>query len=94
MEQQQEQKELVKGAFIAQHRRCIPGKEAEYNRWYNEQHIPDVLQGALDDLGSRRDTPDMVMSDAIDLKNAGAFIFTPVAEKVTAKDVARPRRAA
>jgi hypothetical protein len=20
-----------------------PGKEAEYNRWYNEQHIPDVL---------------------------------------------------
>src|SRR5690242_4404658 len=20
-----------------------PGKETEYNRWYNEQHIPDVL---------------------------------------------------
>jgi hypothetical protein len=110
-----------------------PGKEAEYNRWYNEQHIPDVLQAhgfvaaqrfrladtqmggatdqpykylalyeietdnlkaALDDLASRRDTPEMVMSDAIDLKNVGAFIFTPVAEKVTAKDVARPRRAA
>lgn len=25
-----EQRELVKGAFIATHRRCIPGKEAEY----------------------------------------------------------------
>jgi hypothetical protein len=110
-----------------------PGKESEYNRWYNEQHIPDVLQargfvcaqrfrladtqmggdtnkshkylalyeietddlkGALDDLASRRDTPDMVLSDAIDLKGASASIFTPVAEKVMAKDVARPRRAA
>ncbi len=110
-----------------------PGKEAEYNRWYNEQHIPDVLQAkgfvcaqrfrladtqmggdtnksykylalyeietddlqaSLDDLASRRNTPDMIMSDAIDLKNASAFIFTPVAEKVIAKDVARPRRAA
>lgn len=27
---QVEQKELVKGAFIASHRRCIPGKEVEY----------------------------------------------------------------
>ena len=109
------------------------GKEAEYNRWYNEQHIPDVLQargfvcaqrfrladnqmggdtnkpykylalyeietddlqGALHDLASRVNTPDMVMSDAIDLKSVGAFVFAPVAEKVIAKDVARPRRAA
>src|SRR5947207_10711654 len=23
-----------------------PGKDAEYNRWYNEQHIPDVLQAS------------------------------------------------
>jgi hypothetical protein len=110
-----------------------PGKEEEYNRWYNEQHIPDVLQAkgfvcaqrfrlvdtqmggdtnkpykylalyeietddlpaALKDLASRANTPHMVMSDAIDLKNVGSFIFTPIAEKVTAKDVARPRRAA
>ena len=54
----------------------------------------DDLQGALNDLASRRDTPDMVMSDAIDLKNAAAFIFTPAAERVMATDVARPRRAA
>jgi hypothetical protein len=110
-----------------------PGKDAEYNRWYNEQHIPDVLQAqgfvcaqrfrladtqmagdnnkpykylalyeietddlqaSLNDLASRRDTPEMIMSDAIDLKNVGAFIFTPVTEKVVARDVARPRRAA
>ncbi len=22
----------------------VPGKEEEYNRWYNEQHLPDVLK--------------------------------------------------
>jgi hypothetical protein len=110
-----------------------PGKDAEYNRWYNEQHIPDVLNAAgfvcaqrfrlaetqngprtdqthkylalyeietddlpasLKDLASRGGTPDMIMSDAIDLKGANARIFEPVTEKVYAKDVARPRRAA
>jgi hypothetical protein len=110
-----------------------PRQEAEYNRWYNEQHIPDVLQArgfvcaqrfrladtqmggdnnkpykylalyeietddlkaTLEDLAARRGTPDMVMSDAIDLKGAAAFIFSPITEKVMAKDVARPRRAA
>lgn len=107
------------------------GKEEEYNRWYNEQHIPDVLNvpgfvcaqrfkladaqmggnnpyrylalyeietddlaAALKELKARGGTADMVMSDAIDVKNAGAYLFTPVAEKVQAKDVLRPRRAA
>ncbi len=107
------------------------GKEAEYNEWYNGQHIPDVLNvpgfvraqrfkltdaqmgpnnphkylalyeietdnlaGALAALKARGGTADMVMSDAIDLKNVGAHIFAPVAEMVEAKDVRRPRRAA
>jgi hypothetical protein len=110
-----------------------PGKDVEFNRWYNEQHIPDVLNAAgfvcaqrfrlsetqnspktdqtykylalyeietddlaasLKDLASRGGTPDMIMSDAIDLKSANARIFEPVADKVMAQDVARPRRAA
>jgi hypothetical protein len=110
-----------------------PGKDAEFNKWYNEQHIPDVLQAsgfvaaqrfrladnqmggdtnkpykylalyeietddlpaALKDLQSRAGTAEMVMSDAIDLKNVGSFIFTPIAEKVMARNVSRPRRAA
>jgi hypothetical protein len=108
-----------------------PGKEAEYNDWYNKVHIPDVLnvkgmvgaqrfrladqqmggqpqhrylalyeietdnlQETLDDLKSRSGTADMVLTDAIDLKGASASIFTPVAEKVWAKDVLRPRRVA
>jgi hypothetical protein len=110
----------------------VPGKEAEYNEWYNKQHIPDVLNipgfvcaqrfrladtqmggdqkahkylalyeietndlsATFKELAARRGTPDMVMSDAIDLNGANAAVFEPVAEKVMAKDVARPRRAA
>jgi hypothetical protein len=54
----------------------------------------DDLPGVLKDMQSRGGTADMVMSDALDLKRVAAYIFTPVAEKVMAKDVARPRRAA
>jgi hypothetical protein len=109
-----------------------PGREAEYNEWYNKQHIPDVLNvpgfvcaqrfrladtqmsddkksykylalyeietndlsATFKELAARRGTPDIVMSDSIDLKGASATVFEPVAEKVMAKDVARPRRAA
>jgi hypothetical protein len=107
------------------------GNETEYNRWYNEQHIPDVLNvpgfvaaqrfkladsetgdkhphrylalyeletddlaATLKELRARGGTNDMIMSDSIDLKSALSHMFTPVAEKVQAKDVLRPRRAA
>jgi hypothetical protein len=110
----------------------VAGKEDEYNRWYNEQHIPDVLNvpgfvaaqrfrladaqmapgpikhkylalyeietddlaAALKDLRSRTGTADMVLSDAMDPADIGAFLFQPVAEQVQAKNVKRPRRAA
>ena len=110
-----------------------PGNDAEYNRWYNEQHIPDVLNASgfvcaqrfklaetqmspkvdkshqylalyeietddiaasLKDMQARGGTPDMIMSDAIDLKSANPRIFEPIAERVHASAVARPRRAA
>lgn len=109
------------------------GKEAEFNEWYNQQHIPDVLNvpgfvcaqrfcladtqmrgeasnaykylalyeietddlaGVLKDLRSRAGTPEIVMSDTLDTKNVGSFIFTPIGEKVMAKDVRRSRRTA
>ena len=54
----------------------------------------DDLAGALKDLQSRAGTSDMVISDTIDMKTVSASIFSPVAEKVEAKDVARTRRAA
>ena len=110
----------------------VPGKEAEYNEWYNKQHLPDVLNipgivcaqrfaladgqpqveekthkylalyeietddlpGVFKELAARRDTSEMVMSESIDLKGVNAAVFKPVAEKMLAKDVARPRRAA
>ena len=36
----------------------------------------------------------MVMSDGIDMKGISVGLFKPVAERVLAKDVQRPRRAA
>jgi len=110
----------------------VPGKEAEYNEWYNKQHIPDVLNipglvcaqrfrvaedqpgadrkthkylalyeietndlpGVLKEIATRAGTPAMVMSESLDMKSINACVFTPVAERVMAKDVARPGRAA
>ena len=54
----------------------------------------DNLPAVLKEMQSRAGTADMVMSDAIDMKTVSAYIFTPAAEQVMAKDVAHPRRAA
>lgn len=111
----------------------VAGKEEEYNKWYNGQHIPDVLNvpgfvcaqrfhladaqmggeasraykylalyeietddlaGTLKELRSRGASGEIVPSDAIEVKNVGAFVFQPIAEKVMAKDVKHPRRVA
>jgi hypothetical protein len=111
----------------------VAGKEAEYNDWYNQNHIPDVLNvpgffcaqrfrladtqfgggasraykylalyeietddlaGTLKELRARGGTPEIVATDALDTSSIETFIFTPVAEKVMASDVKRPRRAA
>lgn len=104
-----------------------PGKEAEYNEWYNKIHIADVLnvpgfvaaqrfkladtqfgdgyqthrylalyeletddlQGSLKELKKRIGTPEMVISDAIDMAGIFAPMFTPIADRVVAKDVKR-----
>ncbi len=109
----------------------VAGKEDEYNKWYNGQHIPDVLNvpgfvcaqrfrladaqmggeasrtykylalyeietddlaGALKQLRDRGASGEIVPSDAIDIKNVGAYVFQPVAEKVMAKGRETSRR--
>jgi len=54
----------------------------------------DDLKGSLKELQQRIGTADMFMSEAIDMKGLAAAMFTPAAERVLAKDVQRPRRAA
>ena len=54
----------------------------------------DDLAGTLKELRARGGTAEIVLSDAIDTKNVASYIFTPVAEKVLASDVRRPRRVA
>ena len=107
------------------------GRDDEFNQWYNNQHIPDVLKipgfvaaqrfklagaqmeggttspwrylalyeletddlaGALKELTARVGTPAMVMSDSLDMKGIGAYVFSPIAErKVTGQ--ANPQKA-
>jgi hypothetical protein len=54
----------------------------------------DDAKATLKELQKRVGTADMVMSDGIDMKGISAGLFQPVAERVLAKDVQRPRRAA
>ncbi|MCK9876723.1 hypothetical protein MXD61_09130 [Frankia sp. AgPm24] len=35
---------MAKGILLVQSRPISPEAEAEYNRWYDEEHIPDVLK--------------------------------------------------
>lgn len=106
------------------------GRDDEFNEWYNNQHIPDVLKipgfvaaqrfslagaemegatspwrylalydldtddlaGALKELGARVGTPAMVMSETLDMKTIGAYVFSPIAKRVVAGK-AKPRKA-
>jgi hypothetical protein len=54
----------------------------------------DDAKATLNELQKRVGTADMFMSDAIDMKGLLAAMFTPVAERVLAKDVQRPSRPA
>jgi hypothetical protein len=54
----------------------------------------DDLAGTLKELRARGGTAEIVPSDAIDLKNVAASVFAPIAEKVLASEVRRPRRVA
>lgn len=98
-------------------------RDAEFNKWYDNQHIPDVLRvpgfvaaqrfkisdaqmggaksqwrylalyelesndpaASIKELQARVGTSAMVMSDAIDMSSIGAFMFTAIGERVTAK---------
>ena len=111
----------------------VAGKEAEFNEWYNGQHVPDVLNvpgfvsaqrfrladaqfggeasrthkylalyeietddvdGTLKELRARGGTAEIVSTDTLDTKSVATFVFTPIAQRVMASDVRRPRRVA
>ncbi len=111
----------------------VPGKEDEFNEWYDKHHVPDVINvpgfvsgqrfkladaqfggeasrqykylalyeietddiaATIKELRARGGTADIVPSDAIDMKVVATYMFTPIREKVMAKDVRRPRRVA
>lgn len=86
--------------FVSAQRFCLA--ETQMGRGQSRPHKylalyeieTDDLAGTLKELRARGGTPEIVPSDAIDMKNVATFVFSPVAEKVKASDVKRPRRAA
>jgi hypothetical protein len=106
---------------------AVAGRDEEFNRWYDGQHIPDVLKvpgfvaaqrfrlgpaqmeaanspwrylalyeietddvaGALKELSARVGTSAMVMSDTLDNKTIGAYVFSPITERITSEQVKR-----
>jgi len=86
--------------FVSAQRFCLA--ETQMGRGQSRPHKylalyeieTDDLAGTLKELRARGGTPEIFPSDAIDMKNVATFVFSPVAEKVKASDVKRPRRAA
>ena len=54
----------------------------------------DDLAGALKELRTRGATGEIVPTDTLDTTKVAPFVFTPIAEKVMASEVRRPRRVA
>ena len=54
----------------------------------------DDIDATIKELRARGGTADIVPTDALDAKSVATYMFTPIKEKVMAKDVRRPRRAA
>ena len=111
----------------------VEGKEDEFNEWYDQHHVPDVINvpgfvsgqrfkladsqfggeaskaykylavyeietddiaATIKELRARGGTADITPSDAIDRKRVADLHVHADREKVMAKDVKRPRRAA
>ena len=97
----------------------VAGQEEEYNRWYTDQHLPDVLaipgivgaqrfklaqpksdlpggylalydietndpQAVMAELERRSGTPQMVMSEALDMSRISATLFSAMTTKLSA----------
>jgi hypothetical protein len=101
--------------ILAVHSNPVPGKESEYNRWYNEEHLPAVLKvpgfksarryrltqpepsaqwqylaiyefdaedpgTVISALKARSGTPDMVISEAIDMNTVSVTPWVAVSD--------------
>lgn len=107
------------------------GREEEYNKWYDEQHLADVINvpgfvsarrfrlspgqfqfntktpehkflalyeietddivKVLKELASRVGTPEVVMTDAIDMSTLSSPVFEQITERQDASEVRRCR---
>lgn len=83
----------IPGFVAAQRFRLGPAQmEGQNSAWrycaLYELETDDVA-GALKELGARVGTPAMVMSETLDMKTVGAYVFAPITERITAEQVKR-----
>ena len=96
---------------------AVAGKEAEFNDWYTQQHLSDVLkvpgfeaaqrfevtgqsalpgkyvaiyemetdnpEATLQDLHSRSNSPEMTLSDSLDIATTTVALLSPITDTVT-----------
>lgn len=78
---------MPKGVFVVQSRPISPEREDEYNKWYSEEHIPDILQ-----------IPGFVTARRYRLRDAAHITADPSARpylavyEIEADDLAAPLR--
>ncbi|KPM51074.1 hypothetical protein CcI49_10115 [Frankia sp. CcI49] len=59
---------MAKGVFVVQSHPVSPEREDEFNKWYSEEHIPDILE-----------IPGFVSAKRYRLRDAGHLTADPAA---------------
>ena len=78
---------MSKPKFLYQlHIKCAPELEDEFNKWYNEVHMPLVMKGGMLKAATRYELTDAVKSDLPKYMNICEFEDRETFEKWLASD--------
>jgi len=79
---------MAKPRFIYQVMiKCAPELEAEFNKWYNEVHMPLVMQGGMMKAATRYKVTDAVKTDAVTFTTLCEFEDRAAFEKWFTSDI-------
>jgi len=79
---------MAKPRFIYQVMiQCAPEADAEFNKWYNEVHMPLVMKGGMMKAATRYRVTDAVKTDAVKYMTVCEFEDRATFDKWMASDV-------
>ncbi len=79
---------MAKPRFIYQVMiKCAPGVDGEFNKWYNEVHMPLVMKGGMMKAATRYKVTDVVKTDAVKYMTVCEFDDRATFEKWQASDI-------